>query len=220
MPVTVKKNPRIKDLPQMLQLDAADMRRLTLALDRQFVKNEKRLFASEGASGGGRWAPLSPDYAERKTRMLKGALSELRQTRRKERGAGLRRRKSGGGVPRLGTVDRILQLSGSMADSLRERNDSDHVAEWKLRTSVGTIRLGTKHELAAYHAGGGSLFSTGGRSGASVGGLPVRDPIQMTTSQGKQFEQIVSKDLRKNKLGRMTRALRAWRPTVSARAGG
>lgn len=218
MPVTVQKNPRIRRMPEMSQLKADDMKRLTLKLDKQFVKNEAKLFRTEGGSGGSKWAALNPEYAKRKKAMLSGALKELRAIRGKEKKAGVRRRKSGGGVPRLGTVNRVLQLSGSMADTLRKRGESDHIADWKLRKHSGTVSLGTKHELAAIHAGGGGLLSTGGRSGAMSGGLPARDPIQMTGQQQRQYLKMVANDLKRNKLGRMIKTVEAWRP-ATGRAG-
>lgn len=40
-----------------------DMRPVWDELQKSFEKNERKLFATEGASGGAAWAPLSPKYA-------------------------------------------------------------------------------------------------------------------------------------------------------------
>ncbi len=69
---TSQVNPRIKTLPQMMQLDKRDMKTMTTAVDVLFVKNEARLFSTEGASGGGEWPALSPNYAAAKARTHPG----------------------------------------------------------------------------------------------------------------------------------------------------
>lgn len=65
---SVEVNPRIKTAAQALQLNGADMRRMAHGVDMKFREQERKLFATEGASGGKRWAPLSRAYKKQKDR--------------------------------------------------------------------------------------------------------------------------------------------------------
>lgn len=65
-------NPRIKSLEEALTLTVRDMATIATAVDVKFRTNEKRLFSTEGGSGGGRWVPLSPAYAKQKARRFPG----------------------------------------------------------------------------------------------------------------------------------------------------
>ena len=69
---TVRTNPRIKSLEDLAKLDRRDMETMTKAIDSQFRSDERRLFATEGASGGKRWPKLSPAYARRKKKKYPG----------------------------------------------------------------------------------------------------------------------------------------------------
>lgn len=70
--ITARANPRIRSLAEVFELTIADMNRVTGQVDRQFVANEKRLFATEGSSGGKKWKPLSPKSAKAKRRRYPG----------------------------------------------------------------------------------------------------------------------------------------------------
>jgi len=65
-------NPRIKKLTDLFDLNMQDMRSIKTMVDIEFVKKERKLFATEGASGGAKWKPLSPAYAKRKKRKKPG----------------------------------------------------------------------------------------------------------------------------------------------------
>ena len=65
------------NLPQLmeeaLKMKTSDLKKMSVQMDRVFVKNEKRLFASEGSSGGSKWKPLSAAYAKAKKKRFPGA---------------------------------------------------------------------------------------------------------------------------------------------------
>lgn len=70
--ITSAVNPRIKSLEQALRLTATDMQAMLTPVDTKFRTLERRLFATEGASGGARWRRLSPKYAKQKRRTHPG----------------------------------------------------------------------------------------------------------------------------------------------------
>lgn len=55
-------NPRIKDLTEVMKLDAKDMQRMLKTVDAAFRINMRQQFSTEGRSGGEAWPPLSPKY--------------------------------------------------------------------------------------------------------------------------------------------------------------
>lgn len=65
-------NPRVKDMASLMKLTQRDMNDMATAVDIQFAKHEKRLFATEGSSGGAKWRPLSDSYAKAKARKFPG----------------------------------------------------------------------------------------------------------------------------------------------------
>ena len=56
-------NPEVRSLEQALNWQVAEVKALAVILDTEFADQEKKLFASQGASGGGRWKRLNPQYA-------------------------------------------------------------------------------------------------------------------------------------------------------------
>jgi phage gpG-like protein len=70
--VTVETNPRLRDLRTALRLDQSDMQEILRLVDDRFVTNERRLFATEGSSGGSKWAPLDPKYKKAKQKKFPG----------------------------------------------------------------------------------------------------------------------------------------------------
>lgn len=186
---------REKGIADAMQLDRDDMQRITKALDAEFRKHMRRQFQSEGAHGGDAWAPLSARYAERKRRLLSGALSQMRSENRQ-----ISRLRGGRGprTPSLASSMKILQLTGSLRDSLATDN-REHVAEWYLKPKP-TVRLGSSNEIGAYHAD----------TRVHNPQLPVRDPRSMTTSQRRDMYDIVGAELKK-KIKRLERAFRALR---------
>jgi hypothetical protein len=89
----VQVNPRIRRLEDVAKLNRADMGMLTATVDRQFTKNETRLFSTQGASGGRSWPALSPGYAKQKRSRYPGRkimvrTRKLRDSLAKSKGAG------------------------------------------------------------------------------------------------------------------------------------
>ncbi len=70
--ITVSVNPRVQSLSDLATLSTQDMATLTTRMDSTFRAHETALFATEGASGGSKWADLSEDYAEQKKRKFPG----------------------------------------------------------------------------------------------------------------------------------------------------
>lgn len=163
----IEVNPRLRELPQVAKLDMGDMKRLADAIDSRFVTNERALFASEGASGGERWAPLSPDYAEAKRRRFPGR--------------------------------KILARTGRLRRSLTQKGDPEHVAVYRLAPRP-VVEVGTEVEVGAYHAPG-PLHNPN---------LPVRDPLQHTPQQERDYFEVVRDYLVNVKLARVVRVLAAW----------
>ena len=161
------KNPHIANFSRTLELDKRAMEDVLDVCGVVFRQAERKLFRTEGESGGSRWKALSPAYAAYKTRFLKGALKELRrETAAVNKLTGKSRR-----TPGLKTVNKILQLSGDMRDSFISRAHPDHIeTTYRLRTSVWKVQLGSQHRLAKYHASGREHNP----------GLPVREPVQVS----------------------------------------
>lgn len=67
-----KVNPRIKEMEQMLTLQQRDVAEMLKKTDRRFTGNMRRLFATQGASGGESWRPLSARYKRWKDRHYPG----------------------------------------------------------------------------------------------------------------------------------------------------
>lgn len=172
---------RVRTIEELVELSARDLGTMTLRADRIFRRLMARLYDTEGASGGRKWRPLSPDYARWKTRTLRGALETLRAENREI--ARIRGRRPPA-TPRLGSVDKILRFSGEMRDSFAERGGA-HVAEWAARPRY-LIRLGSRVPYAAFHAPG-RLHNPR---------LPVRDPRQMTARQKDELLAAVVAVLR------------------------
>ena len=69
--ITAMANPRMKkSFKEAMEMTVRDMKRMTTQVDRRFRENEKRLFASEGRSGGRAWKRLSPAYAKAKRKAV------------------------------------------------------------------------------------------------------------------------------------------------------
>ena len=63
-------NPRIHELHKVLEMTVRDMTEMTKGIDQKFRANEKRLFATEGSSGGQKWPALSKKYAKAKLKQV------------------------------------------------------------------------------------------------------------------------------------------------------
>ena len=67
--ITARANPKITALSEVLELSVANMNTMTASVDKQFRVNEKRLFATEGGSGGQKWKPLKKATKDAKKRL-------------------------------------------------------------------------------------------------------------------------------------------------------
>ncbi len=115
---------KVRTLPELMALDKDDVKTITGWMDTRFVKNEKKLFTSEGSSGGRKWAALSPRYKKRKRKI-----------------------RAKGGKKSLG---KIMQLTGDLRKTLVNKGDDGHVAFGTVKPSV-VISLGTRDRKAAWH---------------------------------------------------------------------
>jgi len=66
--ITARVNPAINQIDDILDLTVSDMKQLTALVDALFVKNEKRLFTTEGSSGGVKWKKLKKATRDAKKR--------------------------------------------------------------------------------------------------------------------------------------------------------
>lgn len=190
----VRVNKRFLAHPEfLLTLQPSELDAMAFAIDDGFRANERKLFQTEGSSGGGRWAPLSPAYAYRKDLLFGKArrtaakrareVAQLPEIYRKgaQKGTGLAQNK-------------ILQLTGTMKRSLTERGP-EHVAEWRQTAGRTIVTVGTRNEVAAYH-----LEIDTHR--------PIRDPIKMTKDQRQGLVEIMASQM-VNFLRRRVRVLAA-----------
>lgn len=189
--VVVRENPRMRSLESLLTLNAEIVGKVAEETGKEFRRIEAKAFRSEGASQGQPWPALSPDYAKAKTRALRGALRDLRQSRRQ---LGQRGRVTG-----LRTANRILQFSGALRDSLTQKNDADHVQEfYRGFQERWYVRHGTRNILAAYH-GQGALHNPI---------LPYRHAVLLTHGNVSRIRSICTRTLKPHVL-RAVKAMRA-----------
>lgn len=183
-----------RDWAKFLELDRGTAARIATALDKQFMANERKLFASEGASGGAPWRPLSLAYAMRKAGWRRGRQDQRRAIRQG------RRVISGvfGSLPRLGS-NKILQLTGQMRQSFTAPG-WEHIRRLVRLPGIWRVQLGSHNDLARHHKTGGPK-------------LPRRDPIQHTSAQLGQYNRLVA-EIALPVLKAKFRALSARRPTV------
>jgi len=146
-------------------LTAEDLNPMLRDVDKMFARNMRRLFSTQGGSGGPEWQALSPRYKAWKDRAFPGR--------------------------------KILSLRGKLRRSLASRSSTDHVARWTLKPRARLI-VGTSVRYAAYHAPGGLHNPK----------LPVRDPLQHTAPQSREYKDAVRRQL-KRKLARLGRVLAA-----------
>ena len=59
-------NPELSKLGKIVIMNRDDMKKMTFSMDTLFIKNERRLFATEGSSGGVKWKKLSKAYSKAK----------------------------------------------------------------------------------------------------------------------------------------------------------
>lgn len=181
---------RVMSLRESFRLTSPEAKDILRSLDSLFVREEKKLFSSEGSSGGSKWKALDPAYAKQKKRALGGALRQMRSENRSiGRMTGRRPR-----TPSLKSANKILQFTGEMADSFRKLKHPDHVATFSLRPRI-LFKLGSRNELAQYHAEGRPP-------------MPRRDPLQMTGGTRSKYFKLAQRGF-EQKLRRVMRAMKA-----------
>ena len=169
--VRVTMGPAIASLPQTFEIDARALEVAGRIVDEQFRFMMSGLYESEGATGGPRWAPLSPSYLKQKARKW-GGIKGQRDRLLSDAKLLPRAYMSGAFRPMLGEF-KILQLTRRLRMSLTSRN-GDHVLEAGRGANGPHIVLGTKVPYAAAHWQGGTK-------------LPRRNPIQRTPEQDRHL---------------------------------
>ena len=186
MKITVTPNPkafkRIRSINEALRISKGDMAGPVLVrLGQTHIKQQKRIFASQGAEGaGGRFAPLNPRYAARKLSIF-GRKKILDLT------GNMRRRFTKKSDPSY-VQDFIPGSKGK-----------------------GTFRFGARSNIAAAHkAGNPDLAPTPSTTAKGIWGgraprLPVRDMITKTGVQVAQLRKRFVDWYRKERLPQVLR---------------
>ncbi len=89
----LRTNRQIKRLEFLLTLQQRDLAKMAKRVGIRFRKNERRLFATQGGSGGPKWPKLSPAYKKRKRKLRPGKKIMVFDGRLRE---SLTKRNSGG----------------------------------------------------------------------------------------------------------------------------
>jgi len=196
---TVVVNSRLKTLHEALRLNIGAVKDAAVVADVVYREQEKSLFASEGASGGSTWAPLSPAYKARKDRLFAGAEATVKGIA-KARG----RKLTGFAVAAaLGAENKILQLTGDMKRKFSTQT-SGHIAEGFILPQGARIQMGAQGpEHFGLHARG-------------AGSLPKRDP-QQRTAEG---DAALVAGVRRALIPHIVRTLRDALRTGAPRPGG
>ncbi len=186
--ITAAVNPAMSKLHKILELNRDDMKKMTVSMDTLFVKNEKRLFATEGSSGGVKWKKLKPETLKAKKRRATG----VRKIKRR-----------GFSIPLTGTSLKIMQRTGRLRKGLSVKKDPDHVVRFSLVSRSAWIGIGVKSILPVYH---GAV--RGRRKNPK---LPRRSVFQMKPQQRRGYYQVLFKrfDLKRKQWMRSIRAGRA-----------
>ena len=168
---------RSKSVIKAITVQPRDMDRMLRKLDMIFRKYERRLFSTEGASGGRKWKALSPAYAKWKRRHARG---------RKIMVLGKREGKS---------LRKSLTMVGG-----------DHTARWTISLTGGipTFFLGTQDILAAWHINPAVL---GIVNDAYNPNMPHRDTLQMKPAQRNELLKVLSDYYTKVIMPRFHRAM-------------
>jgi hypothetical protein len=192
----VKTNPggfeRVRTQAQLLEITPGDMQGpIIRRLDAVHRKQETRIFATEGAEGGGGpWPRLSPEYAARKRAAAAGGRQEAKGKKGKARISFLREK----GRP---IANKILVWTGETRSRFT-KTGAYHIARVIVRgTGEYIVQLGAASTIASYH-----------QHGAGV--LPVRDPIKKTTQQVAELQRAITEWYAKERLATAARFLRRF----------
>jgi len=116
--ITARANPRIKSLEEVFQLNGRDMKTMATRVDMKFRENEKRLFKTEGRSGGRKWKRLNPAYAKAKRKAV-GAKKIMQRTGRLRKG-----------LTQKSHPDHLVRWSITSAGAFIRLGVSNPVAAW------------------------------------------------------------------------------------------
>ncbi len=168
----------LRNIEKMFHLSKPLLDECAEIADSRWSAQMKGAFASEGASTGDAWAPLSPRYkawkegqralGRQKNRALIAAYRSGKSTQLKQHQA---------------TSTRILVLSGVMRDDFSFRESPGHIAEAALLSpKKGLIRLGARGPgFYKFHVWG-------------TRHMPRRDPLRRTSAQMQHvFDGIIDR---------------------------
>lgn len=178
---------KAKRVSQITGLKQIDMNRMARDIDKLFRKNERRLFSTEGASGGEKWEALSPRYGAWKRRVARGRKILV-----------------------LGRRSKLFKgqkvSTGSIRESLTKAGHPDHIARGHLATSKIAspfVEVGTRDDVAPYHINPSVVGLPNAKYNKN---LPHRDPLQHTATQGSEYLQVPKQVIMK-KIERLNRVL-------------
>ena len=180
---------------KFLKLDRKDLMEILKPFDERFRRDEKRLFGSEGRTGGATWKPLSPEYAKAKAGRFGKGRKGAKIFRSKTRTV-----RTTGGVFKI-TSQRILQATGKLRRSLTMKRGR-HLAFVSMNPP--SLTVGAQSRIGGFHQAG-------------AGKLPKRDPMQQTTGQQKRLHKVVKDWLVNVKLKRFQDALLQASKTLARR---
>jgi len=181
-------------------LKARDMKTMLSKVDTLFRKREKSLFATEGGSGGKKWARLAPSTIAVKKR-LRGR--RRRAQARISVGADVTGQ---AGIVSGPVSMKVMQRYGKLRKGLTDKGHGDHISRYILGTNA-RIQVGVRNSVAAKHGAGGRYSPK-----------KIRNTMQMTTKQRRKYWRIVSDYLTDIKLQRKLRAMRAHKQGMIALA--
>ncbi len=182
---------RLRNIEKMFHLSKPLLDEFAEIADSRWSAQSKTAWATEGASTGDAWAPLSPKY-------LAWKQGQRALGRQKNRAliAAYRSGKAKYLKQHQATSTRILVLSGVMRQDFSERESPGHIAETALLSPTkGLIRLGARGpNFYGFHVWGTRT-------------MPRRDPLRRTSRQMEHIFDGIRADIRAH----FARAIRAAR---------
>jgi hypothetical protein len=197
---------RLRHGISLLEITEGDMQGPVLTRAAQVHrKQEREIFATEGAAGGGgTWAGLSPAYAARKRAAMLAGRKERKEAKTLV-----------GKIKSLvqGAKDRpismkVLIWSGDMRDRFLTPGRPEYVERY-ISTSPGrgSFQFGAASTIASYHKAGGAH-------------LPVRDMVTKSRAQVIEILDSVVKWYRNERVPQAMRAIGAGGSRLLGPTGG
>jgi len=150
-----KLNPRVKNLADMFMPTKDAIADGLEEMGIEFRKQERRIFSSEGSSGGGRWQSLSPSYAKRKRRLRPGRKilvwdGDLRKSLTRRGGEHIQRSyRSRRWVLSVGTSNRVAEYHETGGGNLPRRSFMDRPRRKELALLAAVRRGFVPHIMRA-----------------------------------------------------------------------